>query len=470
MRARRGRGGIAEERGGIHRIEPAASVASTRATNGISSAFLCDTSAPPASHYRFLLAPLLLAATLAWSQPIEPVLSQAKAQREPFLATLKELVEIESGSVDREGLDRIADVVAARLRALDGNVEILEPAVAEVTRPDGTKVRPGRMVRATYTGKGSRKVLLIAHMDTVYARGMLAKQPFRVEGDKVYGLGIADDKQGVALIIHAVAMLRALEYPQIGILTVLINGDEEIGSPGSRKLITELGSTHDAVMSFEASDIAKDHLSLTTAGIGTVRLKIQGRASHAGVSPELGVNALYELAHQVLQMRDLSDPATGMKLNWTLARAGTNLNVVPPEAEATADVRVLRLDHYDIVEKRVRERIATKLLPEANVDVTFTRGRPPLAMTPASRSLAVHAQKIYREVGEELAVEEEARGGGTDAAYASLQAKGAVVERFGMKGYGGHSAYSEYVSLANIEPRLYLTARTVMDLMEDKVK
>ena len=413
---------------------------------------------------------LALSSLAAFAQPVQPLHDQAKAQVEPFLATLKELVEIESGSADREGLDRLAEVIAAKLRALDGKVELVEPAVAEVTRPDGSKVRPGRMVRASFNGKGQRSVLLIAHMDTVYARGMGAKQPFRIEGDRVYGLGIADDKQGVALIIHTVALLRALAYDGIGTLTVLINGDEEIGSPGSRALITELGSTHDATLSFEASDVAFDHLSLTTAGIGTLRMRVQGRASHAGVSPELGVNALYELAHQILQTRDLSDPATGTKLNWTIARAGANLNVVPFEAEATADVRVLRVEDYAGIEQKVRSRIANQLLPEAKVEVTLARGRPPLTMTPASKALAEHAQRIYREVGQELAVADTARGGGTDAAYASLKARGAVIERFGLKGYGGHSAFSEYVALDNIVPKLYLAARTLMDISEGKVR
>ena len=412
----------------------------------------------------------LLLALPAAAQPIAAVLDAARTQREPFLATLAELVGVESGSSDREGLDRLAELIAGKLRALQGEVEVLEPAVAEVTRPDGSRVRPGRMVRATFRGKGERKVLLIAHMDTVYARGMLAKQPFRIEGDRVYGLGISDDKQGIALIIHTVAMLRALGYQGMGTLTVLINGDEEIGSPGSRALVTELGATHDATLSFEASDVNFDHLSLTTAGIGTLRLRVQGRASHSGVSPELGVNAIYELAHQILQTRDLSDPATGTKLNWTLARGGANLNVVPPEAEATADVRVLRVEEYAVVEQKVRSRIANQLLPEAKVEVTLTRGRPPLEMTPASRALALHAQKIYREVGQELTVAETARGGGTDAAYAALKAKGPVIERFGLKGYGGHSAFSEYIALDNIEPKLYLAVRTIMDISEGKVR
>ena len=418
----------------------------------------------------FFLA-LALAASAANAQPVQPVLDQAKVQKEPFLATLRQLVEIESGSYDREGLDRIAEVVATRLRDLGGQVEVIETPDAEITRTERTPARLGKMVRATFRGKGSRSVLLIAHMDTVYEKGQGAQQPFRIDGNRVYGLGISDDKQGVALIIHAVALLQALKFDDFGTLTVLVNGDEEVGSPASRKLITAMGKSHDATMSFEGSSVTNDRLSLTTAGIGSVKLTVRGRASHAGSSPHLGVNALYELAHQIMQMRDLSDPATGTKLNWTLAKGGTVINMITPEAEATADVRVLKVEEYKVLEAKVQERIKNQLLPEARVTAVLTQGRPPLVLAPASRALAEHSRRIFREIGLDLKVEDTAVGGGTDAAFAALEAGARpVVERYGLQGFGSHSANAEYVALDSIEPRLYLAVRTIMDIAQGKVR
>ena len=137
-----------------------------------------------------------------------------------------------------------------------------------------------------------------------------------------------DDKQGVALILHAVGVLRALNFRDYGLLTVLINGDEEVSSAGSRTLITKLGSEHDLVLSCEGSD-RTDAIRLTTAGIAAVQLRVIGRASHAGGAPEQGRNALYELSHQILQTRDLSNAETGVKMNWTLATAGSARNVIP---------------------------------------------------------------------------------------------------------------------------------------------
>src|SRR5262249_40917323 len=174
----------------------------------------------------------------------------------------------------------------------------------EVYKMEDTPEKIGKMVRATFAGTGTKKILLIAHMDTVYPRGVLARQQFRVDGNRAYGLGIADDKQGVAVALHTVAMLKALNFRDYGTLTVLINGDEEISSPGSRSMLTKLGAEHDATFSLEGSRVESDKLSLATSGIASVSLNVEGRASHAGASPERGANARYELAHQVMQMRD----------------------------------------------------------------------------------------------------------------------------------------------------------------------
>ncbi|MBS0344774.1 MAG: M20/M25/M40 family metallo-hydrolase, partial [Proteobacteria bacterium] len=350
----------------------------------------------------------------------------AAEQKQPLLDSLSQLVAIESGSRDLEGLAKISDLIAGKLKAMGGEVELLDTN-AHAYRMEDTPEKIGRAVHATFKGSGTRKIMLIAHMDTVYQRGMLEKQPFRIEGGKAYGLGIADDKQGVAVILHTVALLQALQFKEFGTLTVLINGDEEISSPGSRALITKLGSEHDAVLSFEGASVKDDKLSLATAGIASVTLNVTGKASHAGSAPEAGVNALYELSHQILQMRDLSDPATGLKMNWTIAKAGTNRNVIPATASAGADVRVLKVSDYDRIEQQVQERVKKQLIPQAKVEMRFERRRPPLEANSASRAMAAHAQGIYKELDRPLGADAVAAGGGTDAAFAALQAKGAVV-------------------------------------------
>jgi len=419
---------------------------------------------------KFLLAAVCAACLgTAFAAPDARIASLAAKEKPALLETLKELVSIESGSRDLEGLEKISDLIAAKFKAMGGEVELVDTS-AEAYRMEDTPEKIGRAVRATFKGTGKKKIMLIAHMDTVYTVGMLDKQPFRVEGDKAYGLGIADDKQGVAVITHTVAMLQALKFKDYGTLTVLINGDEEISSPGSRALITRLGGEHDAVLSFEGASVKEDKLSLATAGIASVSLNVTGKASHAGSAPELGVNALYELSHQILQMRDLSDPATGLKMNWTISRSGSNRNVIPASATAAADVRVLKVSDYDRIEQQVQERVKKQLIPEAKVEMKFERRRPPLEATGASLALAKHAQQIYKdELGRPLGADDKVAGGGTDAAFAALKTKAPVVERFGLQGFGAHSADAEYVLLDSIEPRLYLATRMVMDLSRSKV-
>lgn len=403
-------------------------------------------------------------------QPDAAVMTQARANKQPLLDTLKQLVEIESGSGDREGLDRVSQVAYDKLKALGGEVEFIEPGPDAYRMEDSPK-QIGRMVKATFRGNGTKKILMIAHMDTVYKRGMLARQPFRIEGDKALGLGIADDKQGVALVIHTVAALQAMKFKDYGTLTVLFNADEEVSSPGSRNEITKQGAAHDLTMSFEGSRVNADKLSLATSGIGGVIIKVTGKASHSGSAPERGINSLVELAHQILQMKDLSDPKTGLKMNWTMASAGNGShNVIPEHAEAFADVRVSKLDDYDRIEREVREKIKTQLVPNAKVDFVFERRRPPLQTWEASTKVAEHAKKIYREVGRDLIVDAKAEGGGTDAAFAALKTKNAVIERFGLQGYGAHSTEDEYILISSIEPRLYLATRLIMDVSQNKVQ
>lgn len=418
----------------------------------------------------FRLAPMALALTLgcAHAEPQAPLLEQAQKEQQAYLDTLRDLVHIESGSKDVAGVKKIAEYIAARLKTQGGKVEVIEPS--DIFRLDDTPEKLGPMVHAEFKGKGTSRIMLIAHMDTVYLPGMIKDQPFRIDGDKAYGLGIADDKQGVALIMHIVPLLRKLGIEDYGTLTVLINGDEEISSPGSRSTITRLGAEQDAVFSFEGGG-TDGGLRLATSGIGSAYLSVQGKSSHAGAKPEDGVNALYELSHQILQMKDLSQPESGLKLNWTVSKAGTNRNVIPAEATAQADARALRVADFTALEKAMQEQIGKQLLPDSKVALKFEVRRPPLEANDTARKLAAHAQSIYeQELKLPMKVMDKATGGGTDAAFAALKAKGGVIEGFGLSGYGAHSNNAEYVQINTIAPRLYLAARMIQDLSRGQIK
>ena len=393
--------------------------------------------------------------------------AQVRAQVPDVLASLKDLVGIESGSRDLEGLAQLSTLVAQRLQSAGMVVQVL-PTQAPGFHPQLKGAKLGAMVYATRSGTGSgtgkRKVLMIAHMDTVYARGMGAKQPFRVDGDKAYGLGISDDKGGVALVLHTVQLLDQMGFKDYAELGVLINADEEIGSPGSAAFITQLGGEYDAVMSFEGGGFQEDYVRLATSSIAIVEMKITGKASHAGSSPERGRNALYEMAHQILKSRNLGDADKGLKINWTVGNAGETRNVIPASAVAIADVRSLNNADLDIMEALLRQSVQDKLIPDTTIELTFYRSRPAFVANGVSRTLAAHAQRIYKELGLKLDVRDRATGGGTDAAFAGLRPRGGVLESFGLRGFGAHSNDDEYILVSSIAPRLYLATRMVMDV------
>ena len=416
----------------------------------------------------------LIAFALAWPAPALAqtaplaVRHQVDTQLQPYLDTLKSLVGIESGSRDLEGLAQLAGVVEARLKAAGMTTQRM-PTKAPDFHPQLKGAVLGDMVYATRQGTGKRSVLLIAHMDTVYTRGMGAKQPFRVDGDRAYGLGIADDKSGVALILHAVALLDKMGFKDYAKLGVLINGDEEIGSPGSGAFITQLGSEYDAVLSFEGGGGADSNfVRLATSSIAIAEMRVTGRAAHAGANPAAGRNALYELAHQMLKTRDFGDPSKGLQIHWTVASAGDSRNVIPASAMAIGDVRSLTNLDLDLMEKDLRAAIQNKLIPDTKIELDFYRSRPAFVPNEVSRVLARHALAVYQELGAHdgpaLTARDRATGGGTDAAFAGLRPKGGVLESFGARGYGAHSNDNEYIFINSIMPRLYLAARMVMDV------
>jgi glutamate carboxypeptidase len=422
------------------------------------------------SRPRSLVLSLLLAVLppLASGQTNEAVLAQAQREKQPLLDTLEQLVSIESGSADYEGVTRIGRVIAERLRALGGAVELVPPA-ADMPRFTSVPERIADTVVARFRGRGTARILLLAHMDTVYERGMLAQQPFRIDGDRAFGLGIADDKHGVAVILHTLSMLKTLNVDRYGLITVLMSPDEEVGSPAERDLITALGAEHDVVFSFEGPG-QDENIRLATSGIQLAVLTVKGRASHAGNAPEHGRNALYELAHQLLQLRDLSDPSKAVKLNWTVAEAGSVFNTIPAGATAIGDMRADDERDFAAVETVIRERITNHLIPDTTVEVRFERFFPPMPYRPQSLPLAEYAQRVYAEAGGTAQINRVSIGAGTDAAFAALRTEAPVLEGMGLRNFGAHSNNAEYVNISSIEPRLYLVTRLIVDISDGKMR
>lgn len=392
-------------------------------------------------------------APAAWAQKRDNVLFDAATSEQPAVVkTLERLVKIESGTGDAEGIAAAGALLEGELKALGFTVTRQKAAGAVV----------GDNIVGRLRGRGGKSLLLLSHMDTVYPRGMLAKAPFRVEGNKAYGPGIADDKGGSAVILHALKLLTTYGFRDFATITVLFNVDEEKGSFGSRDLIQQEARAADYVLSFEPTSAERESFYLGTSGIAYVQADIKGKASHAGAAPEAGVNALVEASDLVLRTMDLDDKAKGLRFNWTVAKAGTVSNIIPDSATLNADVRYAQNDDLEAMLKTLEERAQQKKLPAAEVKLTVTRGRPAFNAGAEGRKLIDKASAFYREAGGSLEVDERS-GGGTDAAYAALSGK-PVIEGLGLPGFGYHSDKAEYVLVDAIPRRLYMAARLIMDL------
>ena len=397
-------------------------------------------------------------AAQASAAQVDEALRSAATQEQPaVIDTLRDLVTTESGSTDHEGVATLMTYLDKRLRALDARVDRVASATGG---PD--------LVRGVFTGNGALKVMLIAHADTVYDRGILAKEPYHQQGNLLYGPGIADDKGGIAVILHALALLKARGWNDYATVTVLFNPDEEIGSPGSGETIATLAAQHDVVLSFEPSPakavIEHEGVLLSAAGTSQVRMTVQGLSAHAGAAPEQGRNALVELAHQVLQTKDVAAGVPGAQLNWTTASAGTARNQIPERAEAGGDVRVMQADSNDRLLAALQAKVKeSPLVPDTITTVTLEPLRPIYVAGERGRALADLARAIYGELDGRQLLMHPTTNGGTDAGFAGRSGKAAVLEGLGLAGWGYH-ARNEYIEVDSIPPRLYLASRMLIEL------
>lgn len=378
------------------------------------------------------------------------------AQAERFTgdaqSMLKRLVDIDSGTGQEAGLDAIQGILAAELGALGARIEAL-PATPSA----------GTNLVARFTGKGGARILMIAHTDTVFAAGTAAQRPFSTQGSRGHGPGVADNKGGVVAGLFALKILHQLKYTDYAQITLLLNPNEEVGSPGSRALIEKLAREHDMALNLEPGREA-DGVVAWRKGSAVAELEVKGRSAHAGSRPQDGRNAVVELAHQILQMGKLGDAAKQTTINFTVMSAGDRTNVIPDRAVAQADVRAMNNEELDRIERDLKKAATSRLIPDTEVTVTLRRSFPPMAQNPRTDALIARAQQIYAEIGRKLTVE-----GSGGAADSSLTAGVGTPSLDGLGLVGGnlHTA-EEYVELDSITPRLYLLARLLMDLGRQK--
>jgi len=366
-----------------------------------------------------------------------------RGHRDDMVAELRSFVERETPSTDKVRLDGFADLLAHRAERLTGGrVRVVEQQEA------GSHVQ-------VQVGDGDKPILLLGHYDTVWPAGSLDRMPFLVRNGAARGPGAFDMKAGLVQALWAVYALRRLGR-SIPPLVVLVNSDEELGSPTSRALVEAEARRAAAVLVLEPSQAGA--LKTARKGVGMFHVEVTGRAAHAGADPFAGVSAIEELARLVLALRGQSGLGNGTTVNVGVIRGGTRANVVAARASAEVDVRV--------VTTAEAERLTAAILglrphhPGAVVRVTGGLNRPPMERTDQIGELFEHARKLAAEIG--FSVDEAMTGGGSDGNFAA--AVGApVLDGLGAVGGGAH-ALTEHVLVEHMPPRAALVARLIETL------
>ena len=360
-------------------------------------------------------------------------LSRFEGRRERLAADLASLVGLESPSEDAAGVSSLALWIRDRLR---------ERGVAAETRPC-----PGRGdALVAGAGSGAGGVLILGHLDTVWARGTLDEFPYRVDGDRASGPGVFDMKAGIAVAMDVMVEL-AKERTDA---TLLLVPDEEIGSGASRALTLELAGRRRSVLVVEPS--LDGAAKIARKGHGLLRLRFRGRAAHAGLDPDRGASALAELARCVLFLESLADRPRETTVAATVAKSGEKTNVIPEYGELSVDLRAWSVEEGQRVERAVRgyrpadSRVVVEM--EGGVD------RPPLESTADSLALYERARGVAAELGFELGA---ARVGGASDGNFTAAAGIPTLDGLGPMGGNAH-ARGEFVSLADLPRRAALLA------------
>lgn len=362
-------------------------------------------------------------------------------RHEVTLFFIRRLVEQETNSRDETRLNQIAHFIADHIQPFADKIELhAQPGY-------GTNLRAyfnfNHAPNAPY-------LLLVGHLDTVWPIGTLDRLPFRItEEGTAHGPGIFDMKAGIAIALEALQAITELKLSTNYPIVLLLNCDEEIGSPSSRALIEETARGAVAALVLEPP-IPGGVVKTGRKGIGDFFVSVKGRAAHAGLEPEKGVNAIVELSHQILRLAKLNDYARGLTVNVGLVSGGTTSNVVPSEASAEVDVRFWLPEDAEYITKAIKE--LKPVLDGASLEIDGVINRPPMPRSERNLMLFEQAAGFAAELGFEL--KEGVVGGGSDGNFTAALGV-PTLDGLGVDGAGAHAEH-EHIVIADIPRRTAL--------------
>lgn len=360
-----------------------------------------------------------------------------------MLRTLRDFTLAESPSTEKAPADRCAELIAAEWRKRNVNVSLIR----QKSRGNHVRIESRPSAR-----KSSGQLFVLGHYDTVYATGTLKKMPFTIRGGKIFGPSVFDMKAGIVQALFALDALEASKTPVSKQIVFLWTSDEEIGSESSRKLLETEARRSDAVFVLEPSLGPKGLLKTARKGVGEAELLVHGKASHAGLAPQEGVNAVHELALQISKISQWNDLRRGITINADIIAGGTRVNVIAEKARATLDLRALRIADMHALEKKLKS--LRPLLRGARLEVSGGFNRAPLEHK-YSAALFARAKQLASQMG--LSLGECTAGGGSDG---NLTAALGVptLDGLGAVGDGAHSAHEHVIAKTMPERAALLAA------------
>jgi glutamate carboxypeptidase len=369
-------------------------------------------------------------------------LSAIKPRLPEMLSILRKFVLAESPSLEKAAADLCCGIIAAEWRKRGARVERL------------AQRHRGDILRISWWPAKSRpagQLLVLGHYDTVYASGTLAKMPFRIAGRKAYGPGTFDMKAGIVQALFALDALKATGAPLSKRTIFLWTSDEEIGSECSRRIIETEARRSDAVFVLEPAFGPRGQLKTARKGVGEAEIIVHGRASHAGLAPQEGINAIHELSRQIARIESWSNLRQGTTVSAGTIEGGTRVNVIPEHARAVIDLRALRIGDMRRLERRLRW--LRPFLPGARLEIRGGFNRAPLEHK-MSAALFARAKSYAAQM--HLRLEECTAGGGSDG---NLTAEVGIptLDGLGAVGDGAHSSH-EYVLVDHMPARAALLA------------
>ncbi len=377
------------------------------------------------------------------------LLDHYTTRRESILKSIRELVERETKSREESLLNEIASFVAGQLSEIGARVEL-------VTQPGyGTHL----VARFSFDHEKSEKnVLVVGHLDTVWPIGSIERLPYRVTPEgRAHGPGIFDMKSGVAIAVESLRTIFSRRLTTKSPVTLLLTCDEEIGSKTSRSLVEEEAKKASAALVLEPP-ITGGIVKTGRKGIGTFTVRALGRAAHAGLDPEKGVNAIVELAQQTLRLAELNDFERGITVSVGLIEGGSALNVVPAEATAKVDVRFWTPEDGERIVGAIHK--LEPALAGAQIEVSGAVNRPPMPRSDKNIALFEHARELARELGFDL--KDEVVGGGSDGNFTAAMGV-PTLDGLGVDGAGAHAEH-EYIVIDDIPRRAALLTRLFQTL------